>query len=56
VAIEPVEFEFTAKERRLINKYGYPFPALAKALAAVAKSRQIEAIEIANFELKSTHR
>jgi len=51
VAREPVEFEFTAKERRLINQYGYPFPALAKALAAVAKSRQIEAIEIADFEL-----
>ena len=51
MASGPVEFEFTAKERRLINKYGYPFPALAKALAAVAKSRQIEAIEIADFEL-----
>ena len=51
VASEPVEFEFTAKERALINKYGYPFPALAKALAAVSKSRQLEAIEIDDFEL-----
>ena len=51
MASEPVVFEFTAKERGLIKKYGYPFPALAKALDSVANSRKIEEIEITDFEL-----
>ena len=51
MASEPVVFEFTAKERGLIKKYGYPFPALAKALDSIANSRKIEEIEITDFEL-----
>ena len=51
MAGDSIVFELTAKERQLIKKYGYPFPALAKALDGVAKSRRIEEIEITDFEL-----
>lgn len=51
MASDSVVFEFTAKERQLIAKYGYPFPALAKLLESAAKSRRIEEIEICDFEL-----
>ena len=51
MASDSVVFEFTAKERRLITKYGYPFPALAKSLDSVVKSRRVEEIEIIDFEL-----
>lgn len=51
MASDSIVFELTAKERKLIQKYGYPFPALAVALDEVAKSRRIEEIEITGFEL-----
>lgn len=42
----------TARERKLIAKYGYPFPEAQSQLEAFAKSRKDEVIVIAPYYLE----
>ncbi len=52
MARQAIEIEFTAEERALILKYGYPFEGIETSLKACQDSEEIEAITIDSFELE----